>query len=308
MAHEVETMFYVREVPWHGLGTRVEEAPDSEQALVLAGLAWAVEQRPVFVDGNEVEEYVANVRSTDGRVLGIVGRRYRVLQNREAFAFTDALLGEGVRYETAGALNGGRRVWLLARLDPTQILGDEVVPYLVFTNNHDGTAAVKAALTPVRVVCQNTLNLALQGANRIWSVRHTLSIHDRLDEAARTLGLARRYMERLDEFARHMVAQPFEDSDWQGLVEKLIPMPENPKKPDGVAVEHVFQRRQALHEALQAVDLEPFRKTKWGALQAVVDFAQHFPPIRKTETWRERRFERTIDGDPLIDKALALLT
>lgn len=88
-------------------------------------------------------------------------------------------------------------------------------------------------------------------------------------------------------------------------VQHLLALP--PDKKDGAAVDHAFQRRKGLHEALMAADLERFQGTKWGALQAVVDFAQHFPPIRKTETWRERRFERTIDGDPLIDKALALL-
>ena len=112
----VEEMFYVREKPWHGLGTRVEEAPTSENALILAGLNWTVEQENVYTDfGEIIPGYRANIRSTDRRVLGVVTDRYKVVQNAEAFAFTDELLGKGVRYETAGSLQDGRKVWLLAR-------------------------------------------------------------------------------------------------------------------------------------------------------------------------------------------------
>ena len=117
MAANVETMFSVREKPWHGLGTIVAEAPDSGAALELAGLDWNVIQKSIVTaDGTEIDGFKANVRDSDNSVLGIVTDRYKVVQNREAFAFTDALLGEGVKYETAGALQGGRRTWMLARL------------------------------------------------------------------------------------------------------------------------------------------------------------------------------------------------
>lgn len=126
MAANVETMFYVREKPWHGLGTRVMTAPTSEEALELAGLNWKVVQEPVYTGENElIEGYKANVRDSDRKVLGVVTNRYRVIQNSDAFSFTDALLGEGVRYETAGSLMGGRKVWLLARLPHEYIITGE---------------------------------------------------------------------------------------------------------------------------------------------------------------------------------------
>ena len=122
MSANVETMFYTRVTPWHGLGTRVEEAPCAKEALALAGLDWRV-----------------------------VTDRYKVVQNEDAFAFTDELLGEGVSYETAGSLQGGRRTWILAKLPQRYMIsGDEVTPYLVFMNPHDGNGAIKAAMTPVR--------------------------------------------------------------------------------------------------------------------------------------------------------------
>ena len=167
MAANIETMFYTREKPWHGLGVRVSEAPESAEALRLAGLDWEVDQEPIFTEENVlIPGYKANIRNTDRRVLGVVTDRYKVIQNTEAFSFTDALLGEGVRYETAGSLQGGRKIWLLARLPKEYIIsGDRISPYLVFSNTHDGSGSVKVAITPIRVVCNNTLNLALSTAN-----------------------------------------------------------------------------------------------------------------------------------------------
>ena len=107
MAANVESMFYVREKPWHGLGVKVQEAPSSADALIQAGLDWKVLQEPIYTEKEEViEGYKANIRDTDRKALGVVTDRYKVIQNQEAFAFTDELLGEGVRYETAGSLQG----------------------------------------------------------------------------------------------------------------------------------------------------------------------------------------------------------
>lgn len=168
MAANVESMFYVRETPWHGLGVRVNEAPASKEALTAAGLDWNVVQEPIYTETEElINGYKANVRDSDRRVLGVVSDRYKVIQNTEAFAFTDTLLGEGVRYETAGSLQGGRKVWLLAHMPHEYIIsGERISPYLLFSNTHDGSGAVKIALTPIRVVCNNTLNLALSTAKR----------------------------------------------------------------------------------------------------------------------------------------------
>lgn len=148
MPAEVETMFYTREKPWHGLGTMVMEAPDSKSALELAGLDWTVIQKPIETqEGLPISGFKANLRNTDNQILGVVTDRYKVVQNQDAFSFTDKLLGEGVTYETAGSLQEGRRTWLLARLPQRYIIsGDEVTPYLVFMNSHDGTGAIKAAI------------------------------------------------------------------------------------------------------------------------------------------------------------------
>lgn len=174
MAANVETMFSVRVTPWHGLGEIIQEAPTSDDAIRIAGLDWRVIQSELICkeNGQVIDGFKVNIRDTDKKTLGIVTDRYKIVQNSEAFAFTDALLGEGVRYETAGSLASGRRVWMLAKLEDRIITDELIEPYLVFTNSHDGTGAVRVAITPVRVVCQNTLNLALQTAERQWSCAH----------------------------------------------------------------------------------------------------------------------------------------
>ena len=191
MPANVETMFSVRETPWHGLGRIIMDAPASREALELAGLDWQVESRNIYSGtGAMIPGYRANVRSTDDAVLGVVSDRYRIVQNEEAFQFTDDLLGEGVTYETAGSLQGDKKVWMLARLPRKYLIaGDQVEPYLVIFNSHDGSSGVKVAMTPIRVVCQNTLNLALNTAKRSWTARHTENVLLRVQDARETLQL-----------------------------------------------------------------------------------------------------------------------
>ena len=206
MSANVETMFSVRAVPWHGLGTIVEEAPTSKEAIELAGLNWKVESKPVFNEKNEeIPGFIANTRNTDGKVFGIVSNRYNIVQNEDAFSFTDSLIGGDVKYETAGSLREGKTVWLLAKMPEKKILGDKVDPYICFTNSHDGFGAVKVCMTPVRVVCNNTLNLALDSASRMWSTRHIGDIQTKLQEAKITLLHANQYMNELNVTAEKLV-------------------------------------------------------------------------------------------------------
>ena len=230
MSANVETMFYVREAPWHGLGVRVESALNSEDALVMSGLNWNVLQKPIMTtSGNPIPGYKANIRDTDNRVLGVVTDRYRVVQNSEAFAFTDALLGEGVRYETAGSLQDGKKIWILAKLPDKYIIeGDQIDPYLVFSSSHDGSGSIKVAMTPIRVVCQNTLNLAMSTAKRCWSTIHIGDLAAKMDEAHNTLLLAEKYMGRLGmEFSR-LSKIKLSDQKVLEYIDLLLPMDEQP--------------------------------------------------------------------------------
>ena len=307
MAAEVETMFYTREKPWHGLGTMVRQAPTSEEALHLAGLDWDVIQEPVFtMYGDEVKGYRANVRSTDRRILGVVTDRYKVVQNRDAFAFTDALLGNGVRYETAGSLLEGRRVWVLARMPREYIIGGEQIsPYLVFSNTHDGSGAVKVAVTPIRVVCNNTLNLALNTAKRTWSMIHTGDVQEKMEEAKNTLFKAEKYMEELGKEFEHLKQIRLTDDQVQEYIEILLPL-EDDATP--IQKKNMNRLRDDMMKRYKiAPDLKTVGKNAYRFINAVSDFATHAEPIRKTENYKDNLFARTVDGNPLIDKAYQLV-
>ena len=151
------------------LVVELADSPHAQQSTPNSAFVWTDVLRRWETVCGELSSLLVCIRSTDGSVLGIVSDRYKVVQNEDAFRFTDELLGEGVTYETAGSLQYGRKVWMLARMPQRYIIaGDEIEPYLVIMNSHDGSSGVKVAMTPIRVVCQNTLNLALNSANRIW--------------------------------------------------------------------------------------------------------------------------------------------
>lgn len=307
MAANVETMFSVREKPWHGLGTIVAEAPASSDALRMAGLDWKVVQEPIFTDFNEeIEGYKANVRDSDRKVLGVVSDRYKVVQNVDAFSFTDELLGKGVRYETAGALQEGKKVWLLARLPKEYIIaGERISPYLVFSNTHDGSGSVKVAVTPVRVVCNNTLNLALETAKRSFSMMHTGNIRDKMEEARDTLFMAEDYMDHLGAEFEQLRRQKVTDEQVREYVELLLPME---KEPTSVQAKNILRLREDMMKRYyDAPDLQKVGKNAYRFINAVSDFATHSSPLRRTANYSENLFARTIDGNPLTDRAYQLL-
>ena len=308
MPANVETMFYTREVPWHGLGTRVETAPDSRKALELAGLNWKVVQQPIqTVDGPVIPGFKANIRDQDGQVLGVVTDRYKVVQNEDAFAFTDELLGEGVSYETAGSLQNGRRIWILARLPQRYVIsGDEVAPNLVFMNAHDGTGAIKAAMTPVRVVCQNTLNLALATAKRSWSINHTGDIQGKLNDARDTLLYAGQYMSELGKTVDQLRQIRLSDRKVYEYIDALFPLVEgasDQQRKNLLRLKEEMKRRY-----FDAPDLRHVGKNGYRFVNAVSDFATHAKPLRESSRYKENLFARTVEGNAMIDRAYQLVS
>ena len=306
MSANVETMFYTREKPWHGLGTMVMEAPTSADALSLAGLDWNVIQKSVVTeDGIPIPGFKANLRDTDKKVLGIVTDRYKVIQNIDAFSFTDELLGEGVTYETAGSLQEGRRTWLLAKLPQRYIIsGDEITPYLVFMNSHDGTGAIKAAMTPIRVVCQNTLNLALSTAKRYWSTNHTGDIRGKMEDARYTLLYADQYMAELGKAIDSLTRVKLTDRQVYEYIDALFPLLENPTEQQKKNILKMKEEMKLRY--FDAPDLKHVGKNAYRFVNAVSDFAPHSKPLRERANYRESLFTRTIDGNALIDRAYEL--
>lgn len=265
-----------------------------------------MQQKPIYTESGIIPGYKANVRSTDQKVLGVVTDRYKIVQNTEAFAFTDALLGNGVRYETAGSLQGGRKVWLLARLPREYIIsGERISPYLVFSNTHDGSGAVRVAVTPVRVVCNNTLNLALQTASRSWSMVHTGDIKGKIREAEDTLFKAEDYMDKLGNEFEGLRRKKVTDRQLMEYIETLLPVAKDTTKAQRKNINRL--RDDLKMRYYDAPDLQGTGMNAYRFLNAVSDFATHAAPLRRTANYNENLFMRTMDGNPVIDRAYQLV-
>ena len=316
---------------WDGVLRTIDpnEAQDAASMIDTAGLGWSVEQCPleaVLAIGDDgyptrrahVPRHVANVRTDTGAVLGVVGDGYEPLQNGAAFAFCDDITDSGrAHWIGAGAARGGARVHALMKLDREIRIGgaegEDVLPLLCFRNGHDGGLAVTVSVAPFRLACLNGMLLPLDGAQRVWKARHTAHVQARLVDARRTLGIAWRYYDELEEVGGQLIRHTLGESEFERFLARLVPLPE--RKPDrsdgGRAVRNAERVREAIRAAYRfADDLDNVRGTSWGALQAVTAYVDHTQPTRQTagRTHAEARFERATEPQALKDRALALLT
>lgn len=303
MSANVETMMYVREKPWHGLGVMVETAPDSKSAIHLAGLDWRVEKKDMYLpNGIIIPDYKTNVRDSDGAILGVVSDKYKIVQNDEAFAFTDSLIGGDVKYETAGSLKGGKTVWMLAKMPTTEILGDETEQYLCFSNTHDGTGAVRVFMTPIRVVCNNTLNLALSTAQRCWSMKHMGDIEAKIEEAQDCLRLSNKYMDGLKEYADNLSKKTVTDEALRDILNDIFPVNDDmsEREKNGVA-----KLKDEFMICYFMPDIDKFRGTAWGVVNAMTDMVAHSQPRRNTKNYQENNWGRIMNGHTLVDNIVS---
>lgn len=301
MPAEVETMMYAREVPWHGFGTKVDGLQTAEEAIVAAGLDWMVEQKPLYIRDiknpkgtiKKVDGRVANVRMSDGAALGIVSPGYRVHQNVEAFAFADAIVEDGeAKYETAGALRGGKTVFLSMEIPKTvKVPGDdgEVRPYLLVANGHDGGMALRALITPIRVVCANTLSAALGSHKAEIRIRHTSGLESRVAEAQRALGLTFEYLDEFEATAEKMLLRKVSERDVLRTLLTLWPIKDvNPAKLNADELRRVVfaahpkgrdNEPMVAAKALQMYESSPnidnIRGTAWGLYNGIAEFLDY---------------------------------
>ena len=314
MAHNVETMFSVREKPWHYAETSevtklIQEAPTSKDALHYAGLDWEVQQTPVYMEnGIEIPNYKANVRNTDNSCLGIVTDRYKIVQNTEAFEFTDAIVGETengvVTYETAGSLCGGRKIWLLAKMPIQKVLDDDVEPYMFFSNSHDGSGAIKVGMTPIRIVCNNTLNMALAGAKRSWSTKHVGDMQSKLEEAKLCLSMADQYMQNLDIEADRLANAKLYKEQIDEILDEMFPIDDNDTERKKQNVQSV---KDDFYIAYFMPDILKFGESAWRAVNAMSDMVTHATPKRNTKSFNENRWGKIMDGHVMMDQFVDLV-
>jgi phage/plasmid-like protein (TIGR03299 family) len=319
MAHDLEIgedgqakMFYVGDVPWHGLGTKLEAPPTSEEAIKAAGLDWTVMTAPLFMDGPDGAKIAvprrAVIRSTDRRLLGTVGEEWHPLQNLEAFKFFDPIVKAGEAfYHTAGSLKEGSRVWVLAKLnrDPMVILpGDEVEKFILISNSHDGSLALRIGFTPIRVVCQNTLTQAHDdGRSMLVKIRHTAKVADNLEAMREVVNAANARFEATAEQYRLLAQRDIDEEDLAKYVKLVFTPPKGgsggstpPPAPtnggngappaDGgpapteaaseeASCKRILPKVQELFAKGRGTEIPGVRGTWWGAYNAVTEYLTH---------------------------------
>lgn len=220
------SIFVVKEPAWHGLGQVVQEALTAEEAIIQAGLDWEVVKLPIYFGDNvKISNKYVIVRSDNNVPLGIVGKEYTPVQNREAFSFFDALVSKKEAiYHSAGALGKGERVWILAKLPTDIIVGrdDLINNYVLVTNTHDSSGMLMALMTPVRVVCNNTLTVAISKATNKVLIRHTRNIHENLRQAHELLGLSNRFRVEIQNAFNFLSAKEITESTAASILNDLF--------------------------------------------------------------------------------------
>lgn len=312
-----------KELAWHRLG-KVVDSMTSKEAIELSGLDYEVEKVPLYFanenlaldagssfDYNHVRRInhkegggslnplinVANsyatVRTDDYTQLGVVGQRYEVIQNIEAFDFFDRIVGEGhAMYETAGALGNGETIFVTAKIPSKMIVAkDEIDKYLLFTNSHDGSSAVNILFTPVRVVCNNTLTAALRGAKNKYVVRHTISAQEKLKLAEITLGIVSKQSEVLEELFTQWSKEYLEDDSIDDILESALGLKRDKEGKLSTRADNMLTSIKDYHES--GVGQSHIRGTKWGVFNAVSGYYQNVKEYKTDDRMFETIYQST---------------
>jgi len=316
---DTDTAYFTgKREPWHSYtATEVgDEVKTAREAITAAGLDWNVVERPVTVEvapgvTTEYDGKKALVREDTGTVLSIMSSAYNVVQNVDAFSFVDDVLGgPDVRFHAAGSLHGGARMWLSAVMDRDIYIGgdpdEKIEPYIMFANSHDGSLAVSAWITPMRIACQNALTYSMRNARRSWKARHTKNVMGKYAEAREMLGVASRYFDDLQTIGDALIQKRVDRTQMNRMVANLFPMPDG-KRPDevedGRAKTMVLNRREAIMDCLGADDLGNVKDTAWGFVQAVADWDDHHRHAKNTDI----RLSRVLfGGNAVKDRALQI--
>ena len=320
MPANVESMFSVRQMPWHREGTILADYPgDWSQARTLAGLDWDPVTADVYAatgisaNGSVYYEPITGwksiTRSDTGAVLSLNRDTYTVIDHGEMGEIVEAVLAQpNVKWETAGVLDGGRSVWCLALLDePVALPGDDspTLPYLAITNRHDGTGACALRATAVRIVCANTFRAAeLEGerTGATFSFIHKSSWRSRIEDARAAVTGARTEIRRYSDLARDLLAIHVTPAQRELFITEFIPKPPEGLITDRVA-RNVDEARKALRLLFDSPTNAQIAGTAYGLVQAAGEYLDH---VRNARSWETRLNRTLIRPEPLKHRALSL--
>lgn len=294
MPHELATlngkasMMYVGEAPWHRLGTKLDNPATAAEAITAAGLNYEVKLAPLSTadEGNPVPNRRAVVRTDTKQVLGVVSPSYVPIQNKSCFTFLDEVVqSDGLRYHTAGALGKGERVWMLAKL-PGEIRvkgGDDVIDkFLLLSNSHDGSSSLRVLFTSIRVVCQNTLNLAINwGHGQGVSISHKGDLASKVKHAREVLGLAHKVYADAERKIDLLASHSPNSVELDAFFKTLVP---DPTDGDPTRARNIRAELHRLFEEGTGQNLPQVKGTTWAAVNAVTEFVDHHRGTRGTDS------------------------
>lgn len=309
MSHEITInvngqaeAFYTKEKAWHGLGTILENAPSGKEALIAANLNWQVLQSELY-DSNQnlIKNYKANLRNDDNSCLGVVTNRYKVFQNDDAFSFLDSLVESGdLKYESAGSLKGGRKVWLLARMNEAYFVSqdDPMLNYMLLLNQHDGYGSCIIMPTSVRVVCWNTLQLALRNQTNVFHVRHTTNMADKLTDAKTALGFIQQNSLTLNNILKDLSISGVVENQVNKFLEEMFPLvlDESVDKERREKIQNkilgIREEVKTIFDSHEYCQTEATKGTAFGLLNAYTQYIDH-----------ERSYKAQGDDNRIIRRA-----
>ena len=306
-------VYDVRGMGWENISVPVEN--HLRTALHTSNLDWKVMLRTVQVDGATVPGRFATTRSdlpVGHNVLEIVGSKYKIVQNEDALAFVQNIIeAETVPFtlERAGALNGGRTVFILARTTGIEIAGEKIKPYVIFSNSHDGTSSVQVALTTIRVSCKNTLALALKTAARKWSVMHTKSADDKIKAAMESMNFIQKYLTVYPAVVEEMMDHRISEIQFAEIANTLYPVPVTTST-NATSVRNAENVRATFENVYnERPDLQQHIGTAWGVYNAVTFMESHAAPKRTTPRFEENRFIRNaMNGNRMVRAQQVIMT
>jgi phage/plasmid-like protein (TIGR03299 family) len=308
-------MAYYGEVPWHGLGMEVPKDLRAEEMIWAAGLDWKVELRPArgAKEINKKREFsryeivrVPRPNTKEHEVLfGVVSRRYKPLQNVEAFGFFDPIVSEGKAYfETAGALGEGERIWVMAKMPEAMeiVRGDECFKYLLLSNSHSGDGSVIVKFTTIRVVCQNTLMMALEDGQKAYRVRHSKRMQFKLNELAEFMAITQEVFLKAEALFKQLAKIHMKDDRLEHYFEAVFPRSPAQKKMGEKPARWGFL--QEIFETEEDLQITGVKGTLWGAYNAITRFEDYKQP--QQEERPDQRLERIWFGGGADTKLKAL--
>lgn len=280
MAHEVEKMVFAGEVPWHGLGTQIDSETGFWEAFDNAGLNWEVDTKPLFTGEGERVSHRAAYRTSDGRILGIVGKRWTPLQNRDAFEIFEPLVDAGeMTIHTAGSLRNGERIWALCQLnqDNSEIVaGDEIAKFVLLSNGHDGKLAVHFGFTPIRVVCANTESLARGSkASKLIRVRHSRFVKQNVQQLRDVMNFANQEFEATAEQYRYLASKGINSDDLDKFIKIVMGLDGKLEADISTRSKNIGIQITQLFENGKGADIQGVSGTYWGAYNAITEYLNY---------------------------------